>query len=410
MTSPRIDHPTHRRGQRPGQPLLHLPVDEWPVEDRDLFARAFFKPNDFFSDVGSGYPLKPSTKDAVRYGYRRWLGWLAAHHVDLLAEPPVERITIARVRDYVGHLRNTCRERAIATQIRYLYDAFRFMYPSVDWSWLKTLKTRLERAIPRQGRAPILITSRELIDTSLKRLDAVDLDFDSSPADGTHKQLQALALRYRDGLLVAVATFFPLRRSNLADLMIGSTLRRGESGWSINIPGERVKNGEALDADLPTWISERIARFVEIYRPLIYLSESHKGLWASAKGQPATGGALFKAFQKEVTTSLGFNLKLHDTRRISATTWAIHDPANVAGAKDLLGDRSDRVFACHYNLASGIDASRLLAQINHRLKRQNSRRQPTGDKLVSLCDVPTAAKALNATEGSQPAGNRIRQN
>jgi hypothetical protein len=59
----------------------------------------------------------------------------------------------------------------------------------------------------------------------------------------------------------------------------------------------------------------------------------------------------------------------HDTRRIAATTWAVHEPFNAAGVKDLLGDRSDRVIAQHYNFAGGIEASRKMANVLVSLKK-----------------------------------------
>jgi integrase len=242
------------------------------------------------------------------------------------------------------------------------------MYPDLDWTWLKILKARLERAIPRTGRKPVLITTQRLIDASLARLDAVDLEYVNSPPSVRRKHLQAIALRYRDGLLVAIATFFPLRRTNVSQFEIGTTIRRGPAGWSIHIPGELVKNGEPADAELEPWLSERIDRYVGVYRPLIFRSHSHKGFWASAKGCPAGGDALYVAFQKETRASVRLDLTLHDTRRIAATTWAVHDPVNAAGVKDLLGDRSDGVIAHHYNLASGIEASRKMANVVGKLK------------------------------------------
>ena len=51
------------------------------------------------------------------------------------------------------------------------------------------------------------------------------------------------------------------------------------------------------------------------------------------------------------------------------TTWSVHDPANAAGAKDLLGDRSERVITKHYNLASRVDASRRMTRVITNLKR-----------------------------------------
>lgn len=346
--------------------LLHLPEAEWPEDDRAGFARAFAQPHDVFSEDGGGSHLKPRTRTAIWYGYRRWLGWISANDPGRLAEAPASRAAPVVVKAYVAHLRLTCRERAVATQIRLLHGALRYMYPALDWSWLRDIKARLERAIPKARRKPILLTSQRMVDTSLERLDAIDVEHAHGAATASRMHLQDLAFRYRDGLLVVVASLVPMRRSNLADLMIGSTLCRGPKVWSIHIPGELVKNEEPVDADLPDWVSERVDRFIEVYRPFICRSVEHRGLWASAKGRRATGEALYIAFQKEIASSLNVHLTLHDTRRIAATTWAVHDPVNAAGAKDLLGDRSDRVLAQHYNLASGIEASRRMAEIVRR--------------------------------------------
>jgi integrase/recombinase XerD len=357
----------------PVRSLLHLPERDWPEADRLRFVQTFAQPHDIFDDDGGGNHLKPRTRTAIHYGYRRWLGWIAAHNPELLAANPGSRATPDLVRDYVGHLRLTCAERAVATQIRLLRDALRYMYPARDWSWLREIKARLERAIPNTGRRPILLTSQRIVDTSLERLDKIDVEYAHGAATASRRTPQNLAIRYRDALLVAIASFVPMRRSNLADLMIGSSFCRGPSVWSIHIPGDLVKNGEPIDADLPDWISERVDRFIDVYRPLICRSSNHAGLWASAKGRPAIGQALYEAFQKEVAHSLGNHLTLHDARRIAATTWAVHDPVNAAGAKDLLGDRSDRVFAQHYNLASGIEASRAMADIVAVLKKTAGR-------------------------------------
>ena len=244
------------------------------------------------------------------------------------------------------------------------------MHPGEDWGWLKKLKTRLERATPKPGRPPILVTSQRLHDAGLERLDAIERDFAAAGPNASRKYLQALALTYRDSLLVAVAKLVPMRRTNIAQLEIGSTIRRGPEHWSIHIPGELVKNGEPVDADMDGRIAHYIDRYVQGYRPIIYRSDTPCGFWASAKGQAATDDALYKAFKGEAKAALGLDLSLHDVRRIGVTTWAVHDPVNAAGAKDLLGDRSDRVIARHYNLASGIEASRQMARVRekHRLE------------------------------------------
>jgi integrase len=363
-----VRHPVRRKsgketGRRTARPLLHLPEADWPEADRAAFASAFDRPHDVFDAEGSGSLLKPRTKAALCFAYRRWLGWMSADHSDLLEEPPERRATPERVKAFVVHLRQTCSPRTVASQVGKLYDALRCMFLARDWTWLNQLKTRLERATPKKGRRPIVITSQRLVDAGLERLDAVELAFAIAGPNASRKHLQALALAYRDGSLVSIAALVPMRRINISQLEIGSTICRGPKHWAIHVSGDQVKNEETIGADLPDWLDERIERYLEGYRPLICRSHTHKGFWASAKGQPATANVLYNAFKQEVKAALGLELTLHDVRRIGVTTWAVHDPANAAGAKDILGDRSDRVVAQHYNLANGVEASRRMAEI-----------------------------------------------
>ena len=64
----------------PKKSLKHLPEAEWPPADRDLFATAFRADGDLFDGRGPGSHLRPRTVASIHYGYRRWLGWLAAFH------------------------------------------------------------------------------------------------------------------------------------------------------------------------------------------------------------------------------------------------------------------------------------------------------------------------------------------
>ncbi len=90
---------------------------------------------------------------------------------------------------------------------------------------------------------------------------------------------------------------------------------------------------------------------------------------ASAKGRAAGDTAIYEAFRHEVSRLLASALTQHDTRRISATTGR-STILSMRRAKDLRGDRSDRVYDQHYNLAGGVEASRKMAAAIARLKRE----------------------------------------
>jgi hypothetical protein len=84
--------------------LKHLPENEWPEADRQAL-RAAYEPGDIFDDTaGPGAHLAESSRNAIKFAYRRWLGFLKANYADDLSTAPPGRITPQRVRTFIEHL------------------------------------------------------------------------------------------------------------------------------------------------------------------------------------------------------------------------------------------------------------------------------------------------------------------
>ena len=87
-------------------PRLHLPFGQWPAADQRLWPHAMDSNDDPFCDA-PGARLAQATRDKYRFGWRRFLGFLAISEPLALGADPAERLTIARVRSYVSHLAET---------------------------------------------------------------------------------------------------------------------------------------------------------------------------------------------------------------------------------------------------------------------------------------------------------------
>jgi integrase/recombinase XerD len=72
--------------------------------------------------------------------------------------------------------------------------------------------------------------------------------------------------------------------------------------------------------------------------------------------------ALYEAVRQRTRKALGFPVNLHRFRRAAATFWSSRDPANVRGAKDLLGHASFATTEKHYIMAQSRLAGRALAR------------------------------------------------
>jgi integrase len=72
--------------------------------------------------------------------------------------------------------------------------------------------------------------------------------------------------------------------------------------------------------------------------------------------------AIYHQVRQRTKEAFGFGVNLHRFRHAAATFWSVHDPANVRGAKDLLGHTSFKTTETHYIISRSRLAGRALAR------------------------------------------------
>jgi integrase/recombinase XerD len=345
-------------------PRLHLPFGQWPAADQRLWADAMSSNDDPFCDA-PGARLAEATRQKYLFGWRRFLGFLAIFEPSALGADPAERLTIASVRSYVSHLAETNGAQSVAIRIDALYQAARIMIPRQEWSWLKIVKARLYAAAPARGRAGPVITSVQLIDLGQELMD------ESLPNTSIR---MADAIRYRDGLMIALLGFRPLRRKNLAALEIGRHLIREGDGWFLIVPRTEVKKGtSAIEFAIPEFLSPYLATYLDVVRPRMLRRPTCNALWVSPCGDALTYSAIWPIFIRHTVRRLGIHIAPHDTRDAAATTWAVAAPDQIGVARDLLGHSDLRTTTRHYNRARGVEASRAYALVIKGMRRKQYR-------------------------------------
>jgi integrase/recombinase XerD len=332
------------------EPRLHLPYAQWPAADRCLWERAFASDDPFAEAAGAR--LAKATQHNYLFGWRRFLGFLAITEPDALEVAPHERLTIERVRRFVAHLAETKIARSVANQAHTLYLAARVMMPERDWNWLKALKTRLFAAAPAHAANAPVITSLQLLDLGEQLMD------ESTPVvPGTPLSMDD-AIRYRDGLMIALAAFIPIRRKNLAALEIGRHLVREGDSWFVVVSGEETKTGNSIDYPVPQLLESYLATYLDVVRPQILPHSTCAALWLNSKGGALAYAAIGEIFGRHSTARLGFRVTPHDARDAAGTFWAIFAPDQIGVARDLLAHHDLRTTIKYYNRARGIEASR----------------------------------------------------
>jgi integrase/recombinase XerD len=347
------------------KPRLHLPFADWPEIDRRMWNAAAVDSNDPFDDGPDGR-LAKTTLHKYWMGWRRFLGFLTITEPDVLQKKPFERLTPEQARRFVEHLSETNTAHSVAIQIDSLYGAARTLMPDKDWIWLRNMKTRLYAVAPRGNTARPVITSVQLVDLGMALME------ESNISTNTPIRLTD-AIRFRDGLMIALLAHVPLRHKNFAALEIGRDVIKEDDNWSIVIPPEDTKTRTYLDFEIPGSIRDQFVIYLNLVRPRMLHRPGCKALWVSPKGGPLSYSAVGPVFTKHTTERLGIRITPHDARDAAATTWAIAAPDKVGVSRDLLAHSDLRTTQKYYNRAKGIEASRAHSHVIARLRRHYRR-------------------------------------
>jgi integrase/recombinase XerD len=352
--------------------LKHLRVSEWPQADRDAFTSAY-EPGDVFEDsAGPGAHLSDGSRTMITSTYRRWLGFLKAKYPDDLSISPAERMTPERVRAFIGDL-SANRRSSVAIAAARLYDAARLIAPTTDWSWLRSLKSRLGASVRTMDRFDRLVPPVHTLDYGIELMDAAL----TLPSSDGHKQRE---IKYRDGLLLALRTIWPIRRRSIAALTVSRHLEFDDAGVNILLYPSDAKAKRAESVRVPEQLLPYLMRYLKEIRPVLLGRSRHDGFWASYRRGPLSAGRIYDMVRARVRAKFG-----------KATFLAMDAPEKIGLIPGVLQHASPQVSEQHYNLARSVEASRRFAA---HLANARNRLRPLAKSstMQALRETATAAK------------------
>jgi integrase/recombinase XerD len=264
------------------------------------------------------------------------------------------------------HLADTNTPHSVAIQMESPYGAVRTMMPKTDWAWLRDMKTRLYAAAPRGNSVRPVITSVQLTDLGIALMEESNIAVDKPIK-------MADAVRYRDGLMIALLAYAPLRHKNFAAIEIGRDLIKEDGNSFIVIPPEETKTKTYIEFEIPDELRERLSIYLNHVRPRMFRQLGCRALWISPKGGPLSYSAIGPVMTRHTAERLGIRITPHDARDAAATTWAIAAPHQIGIARDLLSHADLRTTTKYYNRAKGIEASRTHNQLISRLRTRSCR-------------------------------------
>lgn len=339
------------------EPHLHLPYSQWPTADRLLWQQGFGADDPF-----SWARLSAASQARCMWSWRRFLGSLKTEEREALDLHPAERLTAERVRLFTAELARTNAPNSVASLLQGLHAAARVMMPGRDWGWLKAIKDRVRVSAPAPSRTGPVVTSSQLLELGLQLMN-------ETRPDPTRRIRNSAAIAYRDGLMIALLAFIPLRRKNLAALEIGRHIMRDGERWFIIVPRAETKTTRHIEFEIPEMLIPYLKDYLDVIRPQMLRGASCVAIWVTFSGRPLSYVTICKVFAR-LSRHLGIRITPHDVRDAAATTWANIRPEQIAVSRDLLGHAEMRTIDRHYNRARGVEASRaygaLIADIRRR--------------------------------------------
>ena len=248
--------------------------------------------------------------------------------------------------------------QTILARLQELGEVAKVMDPNRDWSFINRLASKV-RARHRPARDKTnLRLSNELVDLGFKLIraaeDLVGLD---------------AAITHRDGLLIGFLALIPLRRRNLADLVLEKTLVREGSTWIVAFGEDDTKTHAPFEIGLPDVLRAPLETYLDKHRPVLMARSGRwtrpveGALWVSKDGSPMTQMAIYDRIRARTKEQFGVAINPHLFRDAAATTMAIADPANVRLAAPLLGHRTFTTTEKYYRQARAQDAHRAFVDV-----------------------------------------------
>jgi integrase len=355
------------------------PTAAWPPRDRELWNKAL-EPGGLFGGSGAGAHWSAASRFKVACGYNAWLSWLAARG---LLDPdikPADRVTRERVAIYIAEIQAKLAPYSVLGRVRELYDALRVMAPETSWKWLAQLHGSLKaQAHPTRDKLSRVKPPEELTKLGERLMDEAEA--------AAERSVRRRAVRYRDGLLIALLAYRPIRRKNLAMMRLGRHLMKVGGLWRILFTAEETKTHVPYEAVLPAALEPRLEHYLNVHRPVLLRGgQAHDvppihpaldAVWVTEDGIQLTYEAVAYQIVFRSRREFGRSLSPHMFRDCAATAVAIDNPKHIGDASRILGHADHRTTEKHYNHARSLEASRrhaaMLMSLRERLKASANR-------------------------------------
>jgi site-specific recombinase XerD len=339
-----------------------MPYELWPDADRKAW-RAACEPSARLKRGGPAGHLKPASREIHERHYGSFLGFLDRNDLLRRDAPAAANVTPANVEAYLVEAKVRMSSTTVHVAMCCLRRIARYMIPGLDLDWLNELAKDLALVAYPRSKSDHLILPERLIEAGLA--------FIQEAENSQTMTKLAQATQVRNGLMVAILGFHPIRRKNFTALEIGRSLVKIRGQWWITLSAAETKEKRADERRVDELLVPIIDSYLEKYRPILLRPGSPPPvLWLSSRH----GARLSEKYIERlvgVTTlaTAGVKVSPHLFRTAAASGAAIYGGDNPHLGSAVLHHSDPRVTEEHYNRATSLSAAESFRKVVRRYEK-----------------------------------------
>jgi integrase len=259
------------------------------------------------------------------------------------------------VEGYVVELKSRVSSVTIYGSIQKLRRFVQLIAPGTDLGWLIEIERQLHSERRPRPKWDRVVTTDVLVDAGRTLM---------AEAEIAKRPKLSRTRMFRNGLMVALLAYCPIRLKNFAALELGRSFVNVDGTWWIVLTAAETKEKRADERPVPDELTNSIERYLEIYRPILAGGKAEtNALWFAINGKPMSYASMGELIAETTRMTIGVAISPHLFRTAGVTTLATRagDKPHAGSALLHHGPHGPQE---NYNRASSITAGRSLAAIN----------------------------------------------
>jgi site-specific recombinase XerD len=228
-------------------------------------------------------------------------------------------VTPENVEPYVAELKNRVDSVTVYGSVQKLRRFVQLIAPGRDLVWLIDIERQLFSQMRPRSKWDRVVFAYILVDAGLTLM---------AEAEAANRPKLTRARIFRNGLMIALLAYCPIRLKNFAALEIGRSFVNVDGTWWIVLTAAETKEKRPDERPVPQELTERIQHYLAVYRPALARGNTaDAALWMAIHGKPMSSASVAETIPETTETSIGVRVSPHlfrtvgDTRQRQASRW-----------------------------------------------------------------------------------------